>query len=428
MRAKLRLLAGLVALLSCVLAIPTARSADRIFGPFSIEEANPTVIKLNGEIDAGTALNFRRALQAAPSAKLLTLNSPGGAVQMALLIADDVASKGISTFIPKGSECYSACAYIFLAGVERLAEGALGVHQISSDTSNLVSAQMSISDIIDVLNRFETPVEVMTWMFKTPPDEMHVFTAEEIAKYKINRKRGAAPVSPATPASSSTASSEAQPPLLPGSDSSIRTLEANPSGSNEAHANANLSAIDEFASRPTRMALYAGLDFFGNDLSAQRVSSAGECAKACLSLRGSCKAFTFNSNPKIVEGNNCYLKSSKGRADGNAVAISGTFLSSLDPDPKDFTIAIIDPTNALFKDVDLPGGDLTSRPSQVGQTAQQCRLACIDELQCVAFTFVKKKKECWLKGKVGTPTFKPGLVTGAKKLQSYSAAEIISLR
>ena len=70
---------------------------------------------------------------------------------MALLIADDVHERGMSTYITKESGCLSACALIFLAGVERQTDGALGVHQISSDSGDLVSAQLSISDILDVL-------------------------------------------------------------------------------------------------------------------------------------------------------------------------------------------------------------------------------------------------------------------------------------
>ncbi|WP_246454125.1 hypothetical protein [Rhizobium soli] len=30
-------------------------------------------------------------------------------------------------------------------------------------------------------------------------------------------------------------------------------------------------------------------------------------------------------------------------------------------------------------------------------------MACIDEKSCVAFTYIKPKKECWLKGAIGTP-------------------------
>ncbi|MBS3651943.1 hypothetical protein KEU06_25385 [Pseudaminobacter sp. 19-2017] len=111
-------------------------------------------------------------------------------MQIALLIADDVHQRKLATYIPQKGTCYSACAYIFLAGVERQAEGELGVHQISSESADLVSAQLSISDIIDLLNRFDAPVEVLTAMFKTPPNEMHVFTPDEVARYRINRQKG----------------------------------------------------------------------------------------------------------------------------------------------------------------------------------------------------------------------------------------------
>lgn len=425
MTRELRLL--LAALVPLVLLATPSLSAEKVFGPFSVNDTAPDVISLNGEIDVGAALNFRRALHAAPRAKLLTLNSPGGTVQMALLIADDVHERGLSTYIAKESGCHSACAYIFLAGIERQAVGALGVHQISSGSNDLVSAQLSISDIIDVLNRFDTPVEVMTTMFKTPPNEMHVFTADEINRYKINRKReDLKPADVQTVTSSEPTPSKNPATANPTSIEPATTNSHAPVVSDQALT--KLSAIEDFARRPTRMALYTGLDLFGDDLSSKRTFDAAECAQTCLSMSGECKAFTFNANPKITKGPNCFLKSNEGRADGNSVAISGKFLSGAEPNPQDFTISTIDPTAALFKDVDLPGGDLSPRPSQIGSTAQQCRLACIDESRCVAFTYIKRKKECWLKGTVGAPRFSAGLVTGVKKVQSFSAAKIISLQ
>lgn len=422
----LRLL--LAVILPLALSASPGLSAEKVFGPFSVSDTAPDVIVLNGEIDIGSALNFRRALQAAPNAKLLTLNSPGGTVQMALLIADDVHQRGLSTYIAKQSGCHSACAFVFLAGIERQADGALGVHQISSESGDLVSAQLSISDILDVLNRFGTPVEVMTWMFKTTPNDMHVFTAEEIASYKINRKRH----EPAPTGSQAAASTDANPSattitvIPPVTPTTTATTDQKPVVGDQAHA--NLSAIDDYTSRPTRMALYTGLDLFGDDLRAERMVGAAECAKACLAMNGVCKAFTFNTNTRITKGPNCFLKSSEGRADGNAVAISGRFLSSVEPDPRDFTISTIDPTASLFKDVDLPGGDLSSLPAQIGGNAQQCRLGCIDEGRCVAFTYIKRKKECWMKGAIGLPRFGADMVTGVKDVKSFSATKIISLQ
>lgn len=162
-------------------------ASERVFGPFRWDSIEPQVIELRGEIDSGAALNFRRALSAAPQANLLRLNSPGGLVTIALLIADDVDQRRMSTIIPPGAECYSACSFIFLAGVDRVAAGRLGVHQISQNSPDLQSAQLAISDILDVLNRFSTPTEVLTVMFRTPPDQMYVFTPQEIAALGINR-------------------------------------------------------------------------------------------------------------------------------------------------------------------------------------------------------------------------------------------------
>lgn len=165
-------------------------ASEKVFGPFRWDSLEPQVIELRGEIDSGAALNFRRALSAAPQANLLRLNSPGGLVTIALLIADDVDQRRMSTNIPLGAECYSACSFIFLAGVDRVADGRLGVHQISQNSPDLQSAQLAISDILDVLNRFSTPTEVLTVMFRTPPDQMYVFSQQEIAALGINRVGG----------------------------------------------------------------------------------------------------------------------------------------------------------------------------------------------------------------------------------------------
>ncbi|WP_234844259.1 PAN domain-containing protein [Sinorhizobium medicae] len=427
---------GLSRILAFCLAISllsnVAFAATKKFGPFSFEESDPSVITLTGEIDLYSALNFRRALHASQKARLLVLDSVGGAVQMALLIADDVHERGLSTFIPKGKGCYSACAFIFMAGAERQVDGELGVHQISSETNDLVSAQLSISDIIDMLARFDTPAEVMTTMFKTPPSQMHVFSSEEIDRYKLNRKAALTASNGPIPtmatvtlegAPSSTTNSTGAPASDPNSE---KVASSSPSLIDPAQSE-KMSAIEEFARKPTRIAIYTGLDLFGDDLTSKRTADVAECATSCLEMNGSCKAFTFNANPKIVRGPNCFLKANEGRADGNSVAISGKFLASADPDPTSFSMGTIDPKKALFEDVDLPGADLGVRASISNATPLQCRLACIDNDRCVAFTYIKKKRECWLKGAVGTPLFKSGMISGVKSFQTFAPAKVIGL-
>ncbi|NSY16296.1 hypothetical protein G6K99_02970 [Neorhizobium sp. AL 9.2.2] len=346
---------------------------------------------------------------------------------MGLLIADDIHQRKLATYIPKDSKCFSACSFVFLAGNERKVDGALGVHQISSDSPDLVGAQLAISDIIEVLNRFGTPMDVMQVMFKTPPDDMHVFSQDEVERYKLNRASGTLSPSSAgvgntnpmndleTKVGSHTASKD-----VPGE---VVSAPVPP----ESNQQAKLSPLEEFTRRPNRIAVYTGLDLFGDDISSIRVADAGACAKSCLVLNGQCRAFTFNSNPKIKRGPNCFLKSSAGRADGNSVAFSGRFLSGAEGDPSELTLGTIDPQTALHDDIDLRGGDLSRRPERSAKTPLDCRLACIDEKQCVAFTYIKPKKECWLKGAVGTPVFGKDMVSGLKKIETFAPARILSL-
>lgn len=395
-------------------ATPDAKAQS--FGAFSADAKNG-VIRLDGDIDAGSALDFRRALKAVPEAELLVLNSGGGLVAMALLIADDVHSKKLSTIIPLGSNCYSACSLIFLAGHERQADGELGVHQISNDTGNLISAQNSISDILDVLNRFNTPIEVLTIMFKTPPKDMYVFSSEDIARIGINRRRGDVQQEPSL--TNNAADTTEQVGRM-----SMRETVSLPSIERDSRVIKGLSAIEGYARRSNRLAVYHGLDFFGADIGTARVGDASSCALECFKLAGQCKAFTYNTDERIVRGPNCFLKEQRGARDGNVVAISGELLRANDQEPRVFSIGVIDPNNGVYEQIDLPGGDLSSRPHAHSKTAQQCRLACAANIQCIAFTYVKSRADCWLKGSVGTPRFMDGAISGLKTYQSFEPTTI----
>jgi len=110
MKAILR--SGFIALAIMGLAVSASAATER-FGPFIYDPQTPKDLKLAGQIDLRSALNFRRAFDAHPEIERLYLDSGGGSVQIALIIADDVHRARISTFIGRSSRCYSACAYIF---------------------------------------------------------------------------------------------------------------------------------------------------------------------------------------------------------------------------------------------------------------------------------------------------------------------------
>ena len=132
-----------------------------------------------------TPLNFERAMDSFGVPKTLVLDSEGGLVHMALSMARDVHRLKINTLIPERATCYSSCSFIFLAGNRRLAEGDLGVHQLSSRSSDLETGQMALSDIIDILGRFNTPHQLLVDMLRTPPEDIYVLSQEEKLAYNL---------------------------------------------------------------------------------------------------------------------------------------------------------------------------------------------------------------------------------------------------
>lgn len=195
-------MAGTALLCACSFA----NAADQSYGAFLLPADAPDVIQLHGDIDPASALDFRRALQARPTAKVVELASNGGDVFAGLGVAYAVHDNGLSTRIPSGSWCYSACAYVFFAGDGRQAIGELGVHQVALATPgaavDFVDAQLTIADIIQAMAAFGVDQDVLTAMFRTPPDQIYRFDAEQIASLAINRAALAVEAAPpAQPAS-----------------------------------------------------------------------------------------------------------------------------------------------------------------------------------------------------------------------------------
>lgn len=160
------------------------------FGVFELPAEAPDTIVLNGEVTPDLDADFREALAARPAARVLLLNSPGGYVDNALAVAQEVNGRGMATAVAEGMGCYSACSYIFFAGSPRLAVGELGVHQISAEVDDLVMAQTTLSDVLDALDRYGVAQPVITQMLRTPPEEMYIFTREEIEALGINLGSG----------------------------------------------------------------------------------------------------------------------------------------------------------------------------------------------------------------------------------------------
>ena len=81
-------------------------------------QPNTTTVLMNGPINPGDLVKFQKALADVPQNNkiVVMLRSPGGAMSEGLAIGRFVHARMITTVVPQGFGCHSACTAIFLAG------------------------------------------------------------------------------------------------------------------------------------------------------------------------------------------------------------------------------------------------------------------------------------------------------------------------
>jgi hypothetical protein len=146
---------------------------------------NGTELEFAGGINIGTAREFERMLDAATEVRVLHLNSPGGRVAEADLMAAEVRNRRLITYVSE--RCESACIHVFLAGHERwISErGKLGFHQPSfsglgqEDLARLVEQERR--DLISM----GLPTEFVSKALETPSNEMWRPSHEELIAARV---------------------------------------------------------------------------------------------------------------------------------------------------------------------------------------------------------------------------------------------------
>lgn len=207
---------------AAVQAQPPSEPSER-YGPFVYFPSAPHLLVYNAGVGANDMLHLKKVLREHPSITTMVLqNNGGGLVHIGLIIGEEVYERGLNTYIPKDSYCASACAFVFFAGRQRVADGRLGVHQITSPEMTSEEAQLGVSDIVATLPKYGVSADVLGIMFSTPSKDMYFFSPQEIAKYGINRT-GARQVAQAGQPSgghvyapaAATAQSQSQPQSAP---------------------------------------------------------------------------------------------------------------------------------------------------------------------------------------------------------------------
>lgn len=157
----------------CVLTAFTVFAEEKKYGSFILNTEIPDTLFFVDEIKANDSFELRKALRN-HDIQNIVLASPGGSVFEGLQMAGIIFDKQLRTYIPRGGTCASACSFLFFAGNERLADGALGVHQAKSSNAQQQQVigqtqyvtQFTVSEIIGFLNEFGTPAFVYERMFQ----------------------------------------------------------------------------------------------------------------------------------------------------------------------------------------------------------------------------------------------------------------------
>ncbi|PZX16057.1 hypothetical protein LX81_02331 [Palleronia aestuarii] len=162
-----------------------------------VERDGVPALRLTGTIAPGDGeriaeeLAPRLAVEERPS---ILLQSPGGSVTDAIALGRFFREENVTTIVAMGDVCLSACPYLLAGGVTRHAdEGAtIGVHQHYFGENSVLPAFMAVEDIqrgqglvMAYLEEMEIDLRLMQPALMTPPDEIYVLVAEELAEYGL---------------------------------------------------------------------------------------------------------------------------------------------------------------------------------------------------------------------------------------------------
>ena len=159
------------------------------YGSFMHFPGMPNALFFFDEIKENDSFEMRKALRN-HDIDTVVLWSGGGSVFEGLQMAGIIYDRGLTTYVPDGGECLSACSFMFFGGATKIAVGDLGVHQFSVDeeaskeTEQIGKTQMvsqfTVSEIIGFLREFDTPPFVYEKMFQQ--QEMYYFSNDELTK------------------------------------------------------------------------------------------------------------------------------------------------------------------------------------------------------------------------------------------------------
>ncbi|WP_230281660.1 hypothetical protein [Croceicoccus sp. Ery15] len=138
-------------------------------------DSDLTAILVTGDIEAGDALSFRNEAAKVDQA-IVMLESDGGSTLEAIEIGEAIRLKGFSTLVINGSDCFSACALIWLAGAPRsLSKSArVGFHASYTD-SNGQRMESGVGNALvgRYLTLLNLPAKAVVYTTSAPPNGLN---------------------------------------------------------------------------------------------------------------------------------------------------------------------------------------------------------------------------------------------------------------
>lgn len=150
------------------------------------------ILTLTGSIMAGDS--DRLAENLTDEITQVRLNSPGGSVQDALMIGQQIRDAGAETIMDREDICLSACPYILASGVERRVhvEAQVGVHQHYFGTSSALPAFLAVAEIqkgqADVMVHLDgmgVDPMLMQHAMATPSGEIYILLNDQLQTYNL---------------------------------------------------------------------------------------------------------------------------------------------------------------------------------------------------------------------------------------------------
>ncbi len=163
--------------------------------PIRFELAAGGVLEARGTIDPGAAARFRKEIEARGEyVKVVSLDSPGGAVDDALAISVLIREKKLTTRVATGALCASSCPLVMAGGTVRQAEkdAVIGVHQVFNGGTTRPTAEEAMAGAQATTARVARHLDAMgigagLWFhaLETPPDRLYYLSPAELKEFKL---------------------------------------------------------------------------------------------------------------------------------------------------------------------------------------------------------------------------------------------------